>query len=94
MTKIGLSTKDIKRLAQTLGATLQHIDSLEGFEIWLRRQPSVVSVKTADYLIKTEPPRKEVAVTFQMHDGSTATHVIIVILNPDQTFGFAGMRKP
>lgn len=93
MSENSLSANDFENLIQAIDVTLNSIDSLESFEIWLREQPSVVSVKTANYVLKTEPPRKEISVTFQMRDGSTPTHVIVVILYPDQTFGLANIRK-
>jgi hypothetical protein len=94
MPENGISSRDLENFTQAIGGTLKRIDSLERFERWLERQPLVASVKISDYIIKTEPPRKEVIVTHQMSDGSTTTLVIVVILNPDQTFGLANIRKP
>ena len=94
MPETGLSAKDLERFTKSIGGTLTRIASLESFERWLKKQPSVASVKTSDYVIKTEPPRKEVTVTYKMGDGSTITQIIVVILNPDQTFGLTNIRQP
>ena len=93
MFESSISAKDLDMFTRTIGDILRRIGSLESFESWLKMQPSVVLVDTADHIIKTEPPRKEVSVTFQMDDGSTVTHVIDVILYPDQTFGLAGVHE-
>ena len=90
----GISTKGLETFAKTVSDVLPRIDSLENLESWLKSQPCVAAVSTADYLIKTEPPRKEVSVTFKMDDGSTVEKVIDVILYPDQTFGLAGVHEP
>jgi hypothetical protein len=89
-----ISAKGLEMFTKTLSDVLRRVDSLESLESWLKSQPCVVSVSTADHLIKTEPPRKEVSVTFKMDDGSTVTNVIDVILYPDQTFGLAGVHEP
>lgn len=89
-----ISARDLETFTKTLGDILRRIGSLEDLESWLKSQPCVLFVGTADYLIKTEPPRKEVSVTFKMDDGSTVTNVIDVILYPDQTFGLAGVHEP
>jgi hypothetical protein len=88
-----ISAKELEVIIKTLDNVLRRASSLEDFESWLRSQPGVMSVGTADWLIKTEPPQKEVSVVFKMDDGSTFTSVIDVILYPDQTFGFAGVHE-
>ncbi|MCE8429690.1 MAG: hypothetical protein J5U19_15065, partial [Candidatus Methanoperedens sp.] len=60
----------------------------------LRSQHYIKSIRTADYLIKTNPPRKELLVTFKMDNGSTVTKVIDIILYPNQTFGLAEVHEP
>jgi len=89
-----ISAKELAKLTETLADVMQQIRSLEELEDWLRSQHCVESVKTADYLIKTEPPQKELLVTFKMDDGSTLTKVIDIILYPDQTLGLGGLHEP
>lgn len=92
--KSSISAKDLETFIKSLDDVLRRIDSLENFEDWLKSQPCVVSVCIAEYLIKTEPPRKEVSITFKMDTGSTVMKVIDIILYPDQTFGLAGVHEP
>jgi hypothetical protein len=87
-----ISVKELEVIIRSLGDVLRSAGSLEDFENWLKSQRGVKSVGTAEWLIKTEPPKKEVSVVFRMDDGSTTTSVIDVILYPDQTFGFAGIH--
>jgi hypothetical protein len=89
-----ISARDLATFTKTLGDFLPRFRSWENLESWLKSQPGVVSVSTAAHLVKTEPPRKEVSVTFKIDDGSTVTKVIDVILFPDQTFGLAGVHQP
>jgi hypothetical protein len=89
-----ISIKELAELTETLADVIQHIGSLEELEEWLRSQHCVDSVRTADYLIKTEPPQKELLVTFKMHDGSTVTKAIDIILYPDKALGLGGVHEP
>ncbi|GEM_PF-638905 len=89
-----ISVKDLAKLTETLTDIIQRIRSLEELEGWLRSQHCVKSVRTADYLIKTMPPRKELLVAFKMDDGSTITKVIDIILYPNHTLGLAGVHEP
>lgn len=90
----GISAKEVDTFVKRLGGVVRRMDSLENLESWISSQPRVVDVSASDYLIKTEPPRKELFVTFKMVDGSTVTKVVDVILYPDQSFGLAGVHEP
>jgi hypothetical protein len=89
-----ISAEDLAELTGTLADVVQRIGSLEELEDWLRSQHCVESVRTADYLIKTEPPQKELLVTFKMDDSSTVTKVIDIILDRDQTLGLGEVHEP
>jgi len=89
-----ISAEDLAELTETLADVIQGIGSLEELEGWLSSQHCVESVRTGDYLIKTEPPQKELLVIFKMDDGSTVTKVIDVILYRDQTLGLGGLHEP
>ena len=89
-----ISAEELAKLAETLADVVQGTKSLEELERWFRSQPCIESFRTENYLIETEPPQKELLVTFKMDDGSTATRVIDIILYPDQTFGLAGVYEP
>jgi hypothetical protein len=89
-----ISAEDLAELTGTLADVVQRIGSLEELEDWLRSQHCVESVRTADYLIKTEPPQNELLVTFKMDDSSTVTKVIDIILYRDQTLGLGEVHEP
>lgn len=65
------------------GRRLKRIESIGDFEAWLKSQPCVTSVHTADHLIKTESPKKEVIITFEMENGLTVSKVIEVNIIAD-----------
>ena len=90
----GISASDLDTFIKRLDNIFCQMGSLEEIEKWFKSQPCVILVSTADYLIKTAPPRKEISVTFKMDNDSTVTKVIDVILYPDQTFGLAGVHEP
>ncbi len=90
----GISASDLEMFIKRLADTFRDMGSLEDIEKWLESQPCVISVSTADYLIKTAPPQKEISVTFKVDDGSFITKVIDVILYPDQRLGLAGVHEP
>ena len=89
-----ISAKDLAKLIETLADIIQQTGSLEELEGWLRSQHYIKSIRTADYLIKTNPPRKELLVTFKMDNGSTVTKVIDITLYPNQTLGLAEVHEP
>ena len=87
-----VSTNDLKIFVTEFGRVIEETKSLDDIEDWLRSQPYIVSVKTASYLIKTEPPKKELIVTFRFDSSSTVTKVIDITVYPDQTFSMSGMH--
>ena len=87
-----VSTNDLKKFETKFGCIIKGMKSLDDIEDWLRSKPYIVSVKTAGYLIKTEPPKKELVVTFRFDNSSTVTKVIDITLYPDQTFSMSGMH--
>ena len=89
-----ITSGELEIFIKTLGDILRGIGSLENLEIWLKSQPFIVYVSTAEHLIKTEPPQKEVSTTFRISDGSTVTKTIDVILYPDQTVDLARVHEP
>ena len=89
-----ISPEDLAELRGPLADIVQRMGSLEELEDWLRSQHCVESVRTADYLIKTEPPQKELLVTFKMDDSSTVTKVVDIILYRDQTLGLGKVHEP
>jgi hypothetical protein len=89
-----ISAEGLEELTGTLADVLDGIRSPEEFERWLKSQPCVESVRTGNYLVKTEPPRMELSVVFKMDDGSTITKVIDIILYRDGTLGLGEVHEP
>ena len=89
-----ISAEELAELTEILADVLDGIQSPEEFESWLKSQHCVKSVRMGDYIIKTEPPQKELSVIFKMDDGSTVTKVIDIILRRDQTLGLGEVHEP
>ena len=89
-----ISVEELAGLSKTLANVVADVKSMEELEGWLRSRPYIESVNKADYLIKTEPPQKELQVRFKMDDGSTVVKVLDILLYPDQTFGLSGLHNP
>lgn len=89
-----ISAKDLAKLGKSLANVMQQTKSLEELENWLRSQRFVKSVRLSNYIIKTEPPQKELLVVFKMDDGSSITKVIDVKLHHDQILELAGFHDP
>jgi hypothetical protein len=89
-----ISVEELGGLTKTLANVVAGVKSMEELEVWLRSRPYIESVNKADYLIKTEPPQKELQVRFKMDDGSTVVKVLDILLYPDQTFGLSGLHNP
>ena len=89
-----ISTQELAKLADILPDILQRIDTLDELVVWFQTQPYVVSVDLSNYLLKTEPPRKELFVQFRIDDGSTIMTAIAITLCPDQTFKLADIYTP
>ncbi len=88
-----ISAYDLVNFSDILADIMRKVSSLEELEGWFNSQKYVESVKVTDYLVKTEPPQKELLVTFKMDDGSTVTRVIDIILYPDQTLALSGIHE-
>ena len=88
----GLTEDELDSLRGMMPAVLENIRSLEEFERWLRSQRCVTSVETANYLVKTEPPAKEIIIAFKMRDGTTVTKIIDVIMQSNDRFRVGGFH--
>lgn len=87
-----ITTENFEKFTAILYRALQGMKSLNEIEDWLKSQPCVLSVKTSDYVIKTEPPQKEIFITFRRDNGSTVIKAIDVILHSDQIFSLGRMH--
>jgi hypothetical protein len=88
----GLTEGDVESLKENIRQVVETVKSLDEFERWLRSQHCIVSVKVEDYLVKTEPPAKEIVVAFKMKNGITVIKVIDIIMQADQTLRLGGFH--
>lgn len=88
-----ISTEDLTKLMETLGETVKQSRSFEELETFFKSQHYVKSVKATDYLIKTNPPKKELQVTFKLNNGSSITKMIDITLYPDKSIGLASIHE-
>jgi hypothetical protein len=68
--------KEVNR--EALVAAVARARSLDDIVGWLKSQPGVKSVEVAAYLLKSEPPQRDLMVECGTDDGSTATKILNV----------------
>lgn len=73
---------------EELAAAVDGSASLREIEAWLRAQQQVKSVEVADYLLKSNPPQREIIVVVDTLEGATATKVINIFQMPDGKLRF------
>lgn len=86
------ATVDFEAFEKALAAAVDGARSLEEIEAWLTSQPAAVSVRLADYLLKSNPPQRDFVVEFRTADDSTVTKVVNVFDLGDQRFRFHKLR--
>lgn len=87
-----LSTADMDALEESLAAAINRARSLDEIELWLKSQQCVESVKLTDYLLKSNPPQRDLIVSFIMKDGSMVTKIVNVFDLGNQQFQFHELR--
>jgi hypothetical protein len=88
------SADDLRQLCPGLPEIVRQMTAPEELAAWLRAQPNVVSVTLADYLIKTNPPRREFLVQFRRPDGTVFEKAIEVVVLNDRSFQFHSVHAP
>ena len=89
-----ISVKGLAQFTDSLPRVVQEIGSLGELEKWLRSQRGVQSISTSDYLVKTEPPLRELTVSFKLDDGSTVTRVMDIRIRRDGHLELAEVHEP
>ncbi len=92
MSRESLSTVDLEAFQETLATAIASAQSLEEIEAWLRSQQCVKSVLLTDYLLKSNPPQRDLIVEFKLADGSTAKKVVNIFDSGNQQFQFHKLR--
>jgi hypothetical protein len=88
----GRSTVDFEVLGKTLASAIDSARSLGEIEAWLRSQQYVESVQLAGYLLKSNPPQRDLIVEFSTEDGSTIRKIVNIFDLGDQRFRFHKLR--
>lgn len=89
-----ISVKDLAQVIDSLPRVVQESGSLRELERRLSSQRGVQSVSTSDYLVKTEPPLRELTVGFMLDDGSTVTKVMDIRVHRGGSLELAGVHEP
>lgn len=79
---------DIQNFEERVKTVLQNISSLDEFLNWLNKQKDIKSIHLENYLVKTNPPKKEIRVKLKER-----TLVINVYILPNEKISYAGIYK-
>ncbi len=85
------STADLKAFEEALAAAVAKARSLDEFAAWLRSQPGVTSVQVAGYLLKSNPPQRDIIVALNTVHGEVRKIVNVFELDNHQ-FEFHKLR--
>jgi hypothetical protein len=86
------SSIEIEVLEKELAAVIDSAESLREIEVWLRSQQCIKSVKLAEYLLKSNPPQRDLIVECNIRDGSTATKIVNIFELGNGRFRFHELR--
>lgn len=78
---------------EALVAAVTGAQSLDDMVRWLRSQPGVRSVAVAPYLLKSEPPQRDLLVEFETGENSTATKILNVFELGGGRYQFNALRE-
>ena len=87
-----LSAAGLESFERSLARAVDSARSLEQIEAWLKSHQFVRSVHRADYLLKSNPPQRDIIVELEMADGSTTRKVVNVFSLGDEQFRFRQLR--
>ncbi len=85
------SNVDLEALEKALPAAVAGARSLAEIESWLKSQPSVKSVRLADYLLKSNPPQRDFILECMTGD-EPATIIVNIFELGNQHFKFNKLR--
>lgn len=80
-------------LIQRLQRVVSQARSIQEIEDWLRAQAWVEDVRTEDYILKSNPPRRVLTIMSRQPRGSTQRYQLIVVELPDDTYRIWELRK-
>jgi hypothetical protein len=83
---------DLEVFQQNLAAVVDSARSLDEIQAWLNSQQSIESVRLGDYLLKSNPPQRDLIVQFKAVDGSIVNKVATIFDLGNQQFRFNKLR--
>jgi hypothetical protein len=92
--KVALAPGDLGWFTTTLANIIARARSLSDIETWLREQPFIASVTVADYLLKSNPPQREIFLEIKMTSGGTEKRILRILELDPARFQFHIMREP
>ena len=92
MSDESLSTADLEAFQANLATAISRARSLDDIKAYLKSQRRVQSVELADYLLKSNPPQRDLIVEFSMQDGSTIRKIVNIFELGNQRFRFHKLR--
>lgn len=87
-----IGSYDLQQIRDKLITTIPTLHSIADLESWLNAQPCTAAVQVGQYLLKTNPPRREILVAFRQHDGSVLQQIIVIDEIDPLTLQFHEMR--
>lgn len=79
-------------LGKKFAAAIESAGSLYEIEAWFRSQECVKSVELTQYLLKSNPPQRELIVEFNTRDGSAVTKIVNIFDLGNGQFRFHELR--
>lgn len=94
--RLGGSTliRDVSEIENTLLIIVAQVSSLEELKTWLESQKCIQSVRLEDFLIKTNPPQRELIIECKDNNESVFTKIINIFVLNDGEFSLNQLRDP
>jgi hypothetical protein len=88
-----LASGDFRWLT-TLASITDEARSLDDIVRWLRAQPFVASIKAADYLLKSNPPQREISIEIRLISGGCWKGILKILELGPARFRLGSVREP
>jgi hypothetical protein len=86
------SSGDIADLERALPGLANSAHSLDEIEASIRAYSCVRSVQRSDYLMKSNPPQRDIVIECETGDGAVVRKILNVTVLDDREFRFNGVR--
>jgi hypothetical protein len=86
------SNNDIGEFERALPSVANNAHSLDEIEAWIRAHRCVKRVALADYLLKSNPPQRDLIIECGTKDGTVIKKILNIYVLSDQKFQFNSLR--